>query len=63
MLTDIQAVVSTCRPCHRFNVLPKAHDPSQPILAHLPFDDIAIDLCGPFPTSPDGYNYVLVCVD
>jgi transposase InsO family protein len=29
----------------------------------LPFDHIAIDLAGPFPTSEAGFNYVLVHVD
>src|SRR5262249_11983552 len=37
--------------------------PLKSIHAELPLDHIAVDLAGPFPTSADGSNYLLVMVD
>ena len=41
----------------------KTFDEARSVVASLPFEHIAIDLCGPFITTPDGNQYVLLIVD
>ena len=60
---DCSDLVKTCSQCQRFNIQKVGYHPLKPIHASLPFDHIAIDLAGPFPTSAAGFNYVLVHVD
>jgi hypothetical protein len=60
---DCRKVVDACIPCQRYNVERHGFHPLQSINALMPWDHIAIDLAGPFPTSPRGNNYLLVIVD
>ena len=55
------ATVSNCTACIRFNVGKRGYNPSVPMNAKFPWDNIAIDLFS-MPTSPRGANFVLVAV-
>jgi hypothetical protein len=63
MRADCDRVAKNCRECLLYNVGRKGFHPISPITASLPFDHIVIDLIGQFPTSPEGYNFVLIVVD
>ena len=58
--------IDTCRrcgACQQFTISKEGFHPLVPIAAKLPFDHVSIDLLGPMPTTPDGFNYILVLVD
>ena len=60
---DAVEFVRKCIPCQRFKISRHGFHPVNPIHAELPFDHIAIDLAGPFPTSALGNHYLLVLAD
>ena len=63
LMKDCKKTVSQCRICQQFNSVRHGFHPLIPIHAELPFDHIAIDLAGPFPTSMRGQNFLLVITD
>jgi hypothetical protein len=56
-------LVKSCIPCQQFNIVKKGYNPLRPITASLPGDSWGIDLAGPFKTSLQGNNYLLIMVD
>ena len=63
-LDDVKAHVSQCESCAQKKGprrLPKAPMSSIPIGG--PFEMVAMDICGPFPTSERGNKYILVAAD
>jgi hypothetical protein len=52
-----------CQDCLAYNIGKVGFHPLTPATASLSFDQLAIDLAGPLPTSNAGYRYILVCVD
>jgi len=56
-------ITSQCQDCMRFNIAKHGYHPLSPIAAANPFDHIAVDLAGPFPTSSNDNHYLLVLVD
>jgi transposase InsO family protein len=56
-------LVKSCTPCQQFNIVKKGYNPLRPITASLPGDSWGIDLAGPFKTSIQGNNYLLIMVD
>ena len=63
LMKDCKKTVSQCRICQQFNSVRHGFHPLIPIHAELPFDHVAIDLAGPFPTSVRGHNFLLVITD
>ena len=63
LMKDCKKTVSQCRICQQFNSVRHGFHPLIPIHAELPFDHVAIDLAGPFPTSVRGCNFLLVVTD
>jgi transposase InsO family protein len=63
MKADCAVTVGQCRQCQQFNAKRGRYRPLRPIAATFPFDHVAIDLAGPYPTSSRGNNFVLVFVD
>jgi len=61
---DCQLYVRKCDACQRFD---KARPPNAPMQAReivtLPFERVAVDLVGPFPTAKGGFKFLLTCVD
>jgi hypothetical protein len=60
---DALELCQKCLPCLRFNNVPKGYYPLQQITADQPFDHVAVDLAGPFPTSNNGNHYLHVLID
>jgi len=60
---EAAVLTSQCTECLRFNIAKRGYHPLQPISASNPFDHVAIDLAGPFPTSHIGNHYLCVLVD
>jgi hypothetical protein len=63
LLKDCRDHTSQCTPCQQFNISRQGFHPLNPIHASLPFDHLAIDLAGPFPTSVNGMNFLFVITD
>ena len=64
MYSEIQKWCASCVDCatkKTLRNLPKA--PLQPIPVEGPFDRVAVDVLGPFPTSDQGNKYVIVFSD
>jgi hypothetical protein len=63
MRAQLQAAVTSCVDCLRYNIQHEGFHPLQSIEADQPWDHIQIDLVGPLPMSKDGYYYVMTVVD
>lgn len=63
MKITIEKVVKGCEECLRYNVGKVGFHPITSVTATLPFDQCAIDFIGPFPTSENSFNYILLIVD
>lgn len=63
IMKDALEIVKECPACQKYNIVRRGYNPLRPVFAYLPGDHWAIDLCGPFPTSTKGNNYLLVMVD
>ena len=63
MQQDALAHCQRCQPCLQHNLRQTIHHPLQPIHADKPFDHVAVDLAGPFQTSPSGNNFLHIMVD
>ena len=64
MYTEIEKWCASCVDCATKKTprnLPKA--PLQPIPVEGPFDRVAVDVLGPFPTSDQGNKYVVIFTD
>jgi len=59
---DCAKYVASCKDCQRYTVYKKGFHPYTPIFSSLPMDHISFDLFQ-LPTTPEGYNFVLVIVD
>ncbi|MFI5421911.1 MAG: DDE-type integrase/transposase/recombinase, partial [Nitrososphaerales archaeon] len=56
-------ICRSCKQCIRFNISRVGYHPLRPISSDKPFDHVAIDLAGPFPTSSAGNHFLFVLVD
>ena len=56
-------LIKSCTPCQQFNIVRKGYHPLRPITCKLPGDSWGLDLAGPFKTSSQGNNYLLIMVD
>ena len=63
ILKDATSVCRSCIQCLRYNISRKGYHPLTPIVASQPFDHLAIDLAGPYPTLPDKEHWLLVIID
>ena len=63
LTADVRDACLKCIPCQRHNIGKTGFHPLTPITAAQPWDHIAIDLAGQFPTSHAGNHYLLVVVD
>lgn len=62
MLRDCKARAENCAQCLQYNIQHDGYHPLQPMVTSFPMERLHVDLAGPFPTSTNGYNYVLVMV-
>jgi transposase InsO family protein len=63
LTAEVREACAKCLPCQRHNIAKHGYHPLSPISADQPFDHVAIDLAGPFPTSMRGNHYLFVLVD
>jgi transposase InsO family protein len=62
--SDVTAWCRDCQSCQRGKVTQQATAPIQPIpIPRRRFAHIHVDLVGPLPTSPQGYQYLLTVID
>jgi len=61
---DCQVYIRQCNECQRHD---KAKPPPSPMQTRetvtVPFERVAVDLVGPFPTAKGGFRFLLTCVD
>ncbi len=64
MMKDIKAWCKCCKICQRHSKTKPARAPMHevPVLTE-PFEQVAVDLVGPFPRSRSGHKYLLTMVD
>jgi hypothetical protein len=63
MATDIQTYVRSCHVCNRREPLKKSERaPLCPLPVGTPWENIQVDILGPFPKSNTGAQFVLVCI-
>ena len=60
---DVRKVCQTCITCLKFNNHNERYHELNTITSNYPFEHIAIDLAGPFPTSFIGNNFLFVLID
>jgi hypothetical protein len=64
MLADVEAVVGRCEHCSRVKA---SFASSQPELQSIPISSLGfrwhVDLCGPFPVSQRGHQFIMVAVE
>lgn len=60
---EAKIIVMSCEQCQKHNISRKGYHPLTNIVAHRPFDHVAIDLAGPLPVSSTGHIYLLVLTD
>ena len=60
MQHSIRDHIGTCMECAKFTIVAKGFAPMRTISATLPMDHAATDYIGPFPTTPEGWNYLLL---
>ena len=64
MYADVSRWTNACLKCQAVKpTRPLSNGLLQPIVTKRPFEKLGMDILGHFPTTPDGFNYVLVCVD
>ena len=63
MRAAARAHIGSCVQCLRYNIGRSGFHPMRSIIAQSPMDHGAIDLAGPYPTTPRGYNFILVFTD
>jgi hypothetical protein len=62
MRSDVADNIKSCIPCQRYTIAKRGYHPLSPITASDPMENIAIDTALSFPTSPRGFNVLLVVV-
>ena len=61
---DCQKHVRSCDVCQRMDKSNPGHNRMQlRELTTIPFESVAIDLVGPFPTAVGGFRFLLTCID
>ena len=64
MSHDCQKHVRACERCQKIDkATPKPNSMTEREIVTQPFQDIAIDIVGPFPTAVGGFRYLLTCID
>ena len=63
MYAQVFKYTQGCPQCQSVNLKKKRCPIQEPVMPKFPFETIAIDTCGPFPSSAQGNNYVLTVVD
>jgi transposase InsO family protein len=60
---EVKNMVSSCTECQRHNISKRGYHPLTNVIAHRPFDHVAIDLAGPLTPTEEGYVYLLALTD
>ena len=64
MTRDYLQHVRACDTCQKVNkTQPKPNHMQEREIVIRPFEDIAIDIVGPFPTAVGGFRFLLTCID
>ena len=64
MSRDCRNTIKSCETCQKHDKSkPKPSPMQERELATIPFENISIDLVGPFPTAVGGFKYLLTAVD
>ena len=64
MSKSCQEFVTGCIRCQQSDKsTPKPHPMTERMVATQPFQDVAVDIVGPFPTAVGGYRFMLTCFD
>lgn len=63
MKQHIRKELLKCDECQKFTIEKHGFNPYHSIESLQPFDHIAIDLAGPYPSTSDNYRFVLVVID
>ena len=64
MTKDCLAFVRKCDKCQRMDKAAPKHNTMQlREMTTVPFERVAVDLVGPFPTAVGGYRFMLTCID
>ena len=64
MSRDCQTHVRACERCQKLDkTTPKPSTMTERVIVTQPFQDIAIDIVGPFPTAVGGFRFLLTCID
>jgi len=64
MSKDCQAYVRVCEKCQKVNkATPKPNIMTRRVVVTQPFQDVAIDIVGPFPTAVGGFRFLLIIID
>ena len=64
MSKDCRQTIMQCKTCQKNEkTRPKQSPMQERELASVPFENISIDLVGPFPTAVGGFKYILTTVD
>ena len=59
----LKRMVASCEPCQKAKGNPTRKQPLQSMLVGNPLDRISLDICGIFPETISGNNYILVITD
>ena len=61
---DCQQYIKACERCQRTDKANPRHNPMvERQVVTQPYQDLAIDVVGPFPTAVGGFKYLLTCID
>ena len=60
---DVVQHVTKCVPCNSRNLRQQNAPLQEMDEVNMPFQKLAIDTCGPYPTSHKGNRYLLTCID
>ena len=64
MSKDCQAHIRSCVRCQELDkTSPKPNLMTERTVVTVPFQDVAIDVVGPFPTAVGGFRFLLTCID
>jgi hypothetical protein len=65
LFEDLQTFINNCMICQTFKKRSRNYSDPRGVAPapSRPFENIAMDICGPFPISEDGFTHILVIVD
>ena len=65
LFEDLQTFINNCMTCQTYKKRSRNYSDPRGVAPapSRPFQNIAMDICGPFPSSDDGFTHILVIVD